>query len=263
MPSDPLSGRGTDAASDSGTAAAVKAAKPLRGRLAFPGKTPGEWRRVRIEEVAASPDVQAMIEVADEYLDAIGYTEHGFRHASLVSHIAGNIMSRLGYDERMVELAEIAGYLHDIGNCVGRDHHGISSAILAREVLRGLGMDPRETVHVMNALGNHEEEFGTPANPIGAATIIADKSDVHHTRVRNDDPMAFDIHDRVNVSARRSFLRVDGEARTLTLEIDIDTDTSQVMEYFEIFLSRMQMCRAAAEELDAIFHLQINGTKLL
>ena len=221
------------------------------------------WHRVTLAEVTSNPDVHAMIEVADEYLGAIGYTEHGFRHASLVSHIAGNIMRRLGYDERMVELAEIAGFLHDIGNCIGRDQHGVSSAILAREILRGLDMDPDETIHVMNALGNHEEEFGTPANPIGAATIIADKSDVHRSRVRNMDRAAFDIHDRVNFSARRSFLRVDEQARTLTLELDIDTDQSQVMEYFEIFLSRMQMCRAAARELDATFHLQVNGTKLL
>jgi hypothetical protein len=221
------------------------------------------WRRVTLADLTANPDVRAMIEVADEYLGAIGYTEHGFRHANLVSHIAGNIMRRLGYDDRMVELAEIAGFLHDIGNCIGRDHHGVSSAILAREVLRGLDMDPVETIHVMNAIGNHEEEFGTPANPIGAATIIADKSDVHRSRVRNMDPASFDIHDRVNFSARRSFLRVDADARTLTLELDIDTETSQVMEYFEIFLSRMQMCRAAASELDATFHLQVNGTKLL
>jgi len=219
--------------------------------------------RVTIQEVSADPEVGAMIEIADEYLDAIGYTEHGFRHANLVSHIAGNIMRRLGYDTRMSELAEIAGYMHDIGNCISRDHHGASSALLARDILRELGMDPREAIHVMNALGNHEEEFGTPANPIGAATIIADKSDVHHTRVRNMDPASFDIHDRVNYSARRSFLRVDGEARTLTLEIDIDTQTSQVMEYFEIFLSRMQLCRLAAAELDATFHLEINGVKLL
>jgi metal-dependent HD superfamily phosphatase/phosphodiesterase len=223
----------------------------------------GGWRRVTLEDVVASPDTKAMIEIADEYLGVIGYTEHGFRHANLVAHIAGNIMRRLGYDERLAELAEVAGYMHDIGNCIGREHHGVSSAILARDILRGLDMDPRETIHVMNALGNHEEEFGTPANPIGAATIIADKSDVHHTRVRNLDPASFDIHDRVNFSARRSFLRVDGEARTLTLELDIDTETSQVMEYFEIFLSRMQMCRAAARELDATFHLQMNGTKLL
>ncbi|HEY5517911.1 MAG TPA: HD domain-containing protein [Coriobacteriia bacterium] len=218
---------------------------------------------ITLETVSASPDVTAMIEVADEYLGAIGYTEHGFRHANLVAHISGNIMRRLGYDERLAQLAEIAGYLHDVGNCIGRDHHGVSSALLARDMLRSLGMDPWETAHVMNAVGNHEEEFGAPANPIGAATIIADKADVHHTRVRNPDPAAFDIHDRVNFSARRSFLRVDGQARTLTLEIDIDTETSQVMEYFEIFLSRMQMCRTAAEVLESTFHLVINGTKLL
>lgn len=223
----------------------------------------GKWHRVTLKDVSASPDVKAMIEIADEYLGAIGYTEHGYRHANLVSHISGNIMRRLGYDERLVELAEVAGYMHDIGNCIGRDHHGVSSALLARDILRELGMDPRETIHVMNAVGNHEEEFGTPGNPVGAATIIADKSDVHHTRVRNVDPASFDIHDRVNFSARKSFLRVDGEARTLTLEIEIDTRTSQVMEYFEIFMSRMQLCRRAASELDATFHLEINGTKLL
>jgi metal-dependent HD superfamily phosphatase/phosphodiesterase len=224
---------------------------------------PREWAHVTISDVSGDPQVTAYIEVADEYLGAIGYTEHGFRHASLVSHISGNILRRLGYDERTAELAEIAGYLHDIGNCVGRELHGVSSAMLAKGCLRELDMEPREIAHVLNAIGQHEEEFGTPANPIGAATIIGDKADVHHTRVRNPDPAAYDIHDRVNHSAKRSFLRVDGEARTLTLEIDIDTDQSQVMEYFEIFLSRMQMCRAAAEVLDSTFHLVINGSKLL
>lgn len=224
---------------------------------------PREWAHVTISDVSGDPQVTAYIEVADEYLGAIGYTEHGFRHASLVSHISGNILRRLGYDERTAELAEIAGYLHDIGNCVGRELHGVSSAMLAKGCLRELDMEPREIAHVLNAIGQHEEEFGTPANPIGAATIIGDKADVHHTRVRNPDPVAYDIHDRVNHSAKRSFLRVDGEARTLTLEIDIDTDQSQVMEYFEIFLSRMQMCRVAAEVLDSTFHLVINGSKLL
>jgi metal-dependent HD superfamily phosphatase/phosphodiesterase len=223
----------------------------------------GEWARVTIEDLTSDPQVQAYIEVADEYLGAIGYTEHGFRHASLVSHIAGNILRRLGYDERTAELGEIAGYLHDIGNCIGREFHGVSSAMLAKGCLRDLHMEPHEIAHIMNAVGQHEEEFGTPGNPIGAATVIGDKADVHHTRVRNPDPAAFDIHDRVNYSAKRSFLRVDGEARTLTLEIDIDTETSQVMEYFEIFLSRMQMCRAAAAALDATFHLVINGTRFL
>jgi uncharacterized protein len=222
-----------------------------------------EWARVTIEDLTSDAQVQAYIEVADEYLGAIGYTEHGFRHASLVSHIAGNILRRLGYDERTAQLGEIAGYLHDIGNCIGREFHGVSSALLAERCLRDLRMEPREIAHVMNGVGQHEEEYGTPGNPIGAATIIGDKADVHHTRVRNPDPAAFDIHDRVNYAAKRSFLRVDGEARTLTLEIDIDTETSQVMEYFEIFLTRMQMCRVAAEALDATFHLVINGSRLL
>jgi metal-dependent HD superfamily phosphatase/phosphodiesterase len=245
--------------SDPGAGSSPAVPEPTGSTLS----APRTWRRVTIADVSESPDIRAMIEVADEYLGAIGYTEHGVRHASLVSHIAGNIMRRLGYDDRLVELAEISGYMHDIGNCIGRDHHGVSSAILAREILRELGMDPYETIHVMNALGNHEEDFGTPGNPIGAATIIADKSDVHRSRVRNMDSASFDIHDRVNFSAGRSFLRVDGEARTLTLELEIDTETSQVMEYFEIFLSRMQMCRSAAQVLDATFHLQVNGTKLL
>jgi metal-dependent HD superfamily phosphatase/phosphodiesterase len=215
---------------------------------------------VTLDDVERDDDVMAAIEVADEYLGAIGYTEHGFRHANLVAHISGNVLRRLGYDERTAELGGIAGYLHDMGNCISREFHGVSSALLAKDALSRLGMDAREVAHVMNALGNHEEEFGTPANPIGAA--IADKSDVHHTRVRTADPVDFDIHDRVNYAAKRSFLRVDAEARTITLEIDIDTEQSTVMEYFEIFLSRMQMCRKAATVLDATFSLVINGTKL-
>jgi metal-dependent HD superfamily phosphatase/phosphodiesterase len=230
------------------------------GQASEPGR---QWKRVTLEDIASDPAVIAYIEVADEYLGAIGYTEHGFRHANLVSHISGNILRRLGFDERTAQLGEIAGYMHDLGNCISREFHGVSAALLAKGLLADHGMDPREIAHVMNALGNHEEEFGTPANPIGAATIIGDKADVHHTRVRNPDPAAFDIHDRVNHSAKRSFLRVDGEARILSLEIDIDTETSQVMEYFEIFLSRMQMCRSAAQVLDAKFELIINGTRLL
>ncbi|MDO8914947.1 MAG: HD domain-containing protein [Coriobacteriia bacterium] len=225
---------------------------------------PGDpWKRVTLADISSDPHVIAYIEVADEYLGAIGYTEHGFRHANLVSHISGNILRRLGFDERTAELGEIAGFMHDLGNCISREFHGVSAALLAKGLLREHDMDPREIAHVMNALGNHEEEFGTPANPIGAATIIADKADVHHTRVRNPEPSAFDIHDRVNYAAKRSFLRVDGETRTMSLEIEIDTETSQVMEYFEIFLSRMQMCRSAARVLDASFELVINGTRLL
>jgi uncharacterized protein len=219
--------------------------------------------RVTLEVIQNDPHVLAFLAMGDEYLGAIGYTEHGLRHANLVAHIAGNILRRLGYDERLAELASVAGFMHDIGNSIGREMHGISSALLAKDILYHLGMDATEIARVMNALGNHEEEFGAPANPIGAATIIGDKSDVHHTRVRNPDPVTFDIHDRVNYAAKRSFLRVDTEARVLTLEIDIDTQISQVMEYFEIFLSRMQMCRKAAMVLDSTFSLVINGSRLL
>jgi metal-dependent HD superfamily phosphatase/phosphodiesterase len=218
---------------------------------------------VTLETVQADEGVLAYMEMGDEYLGSIGYTEHGLRHGNLVAHIAGNVLSRLGYPERDAELASIAGFMHDIGNCISREFHGVSSALLAKSALWRLGMDPKEIARVMNALGNHEEEFGAPVNPIGCAVIIGDKSDVHHTRVRNPEPVAFDIHDRVNYAARRSFLRVDGEKRLITLEIDIDTEISQVMEYFEIFLSRMQMARKAATVLDSEFSLVINGIRLL
>jgi uncharacterized protein len=219
-------------------------------------------RPVTLEQIQDDPWVLAYIERGDEYLGALGYTEHGLRHANLVAHIAGNVLRRLGYPERTAEMASMAGFMHDMGNAIGRSDHGISAALLAQGRLMALGCDPRETVLIMSAVGNHEEETGTPAGAIGAATILADKSDVHHTRVRAE-PDAFDIHDRVNYAAKRSFLRVDETNRAITLEIDIDTELSQVMEYFEIFLSRMQMCRAAAEVLDAKFGLVINGSRLL
>ncbi len=218
---------------------------------------------VTLEDVQSDPWFTAYLEMGDSYLGSLGYTEHGLRHANLTAHIAGNTMRRLGFAETDAQLAAIAGFLHDIGNCISREMHGVSAALLARDRLGALGLGPRELAVVMNALGNHEEEIGTPATPVGAAAILADKADVHHTRVRNPDPAAFDIHDRVNYAAKRSFLRVDSETRIITLEIDIDTAESQVMEYFEIFLSRMQMCRKAADVLGATFSLVINGTRLL
>jgi metal-dependent HD superfamily phosphatase/phosphodiesterase len=218
---------------------------------------------VTLESLQDDPWVLAYIEHGNEYLGRIGYTEHGLRHANLVAHIAGNVLRRLGYSERLAELASMAGFMHDMGNTVGREVHGVSAALLAQGRLEALGMDPHEAVLIMNALGNHEEEFGRPASEIAAALILADKSDVHHTRVRAK-PEDFDIHDRVNFAAKRSFLRVEPETRTITLEIEIDTSgTTQVMEYFEIFLSRMQMARTAAEVLDAHFSLVINGSRLL
>jgi uncharacterized protein len=220
-------------------------------------------RPVTLEDVKHDGEVGVYIAKADEYTRAIGYTEHGVRHAGLVASIAGNVVRRLGRDETTIRLAGIAGYLHDIGNLVGRVSHEYTGAILAQEILRRLGMDPVEMAIIMGAIGNHEELTGEPVSEVGAALIISDKSDVHRTRVRTTDPAEFDIHDRVNHAVEYSFLRVDETAKTITLELTIDTAISQVMEYFEIFLPRMVMCRRAAKLLGCEFKLQINGTKLL
>jgi metal-dependent HD superfamily phosphatase/phosphodiesterase len=218
---------------------------------------------VTLATVQADAELLAYLWRGDEHLGAIGYTEHGLRHANLTAHIAGNILRRLGYPERTAELGAIAGFMHDVGNAVSRADHWISSAFLARDVLSRLGMDFSEIALVMNAVGNHEEDASDPATPVAAACVIADKADVHHTRVRTDGSVVHDIHDRVNHAVTRSFLRVDPEGRTLTLDIDIDTDVTQIMEYFEIFVDRMALCRRAAIVLGASFALVINGVKLL
>lgn len=218
---------------------------------------------VTLEDVKRDREVDAYVTKADEYTRVIGYTEHGVRHANLVASIAGNVLRRLAGEERAIQLAGIAGYLHDIGNLVGRVSHEHTGAILASRILTRLGMEPVEMAIIMGAIGNHEEQTGEPVSDVGAALIISDKSDVHRTRVRNPDPATFDIHDRVNYAVERSFLRVDGVAKTVRLELGIDTRLSQVMEYFEIFLPRMVMCRRAAKLLGCEFKLQINGTKLL
>jgi uncharacterized protein len=197
--------------------------------------------RVTLDSVERDAELLAYLEMGDTYLGAIGYTEHGMRHANLTAHIAGNILRRLGYDERMAEVAAIAGFIHDVGNCVSRSDHWISSAGIARDALVRLGMDYTEVATVMNAVGNHEEDASDPATPVAAAVVIADKADVHATRVREMDPANWDIHDKVNHSAKRSFLRVDSDTRTLTFEVDIDTSEIQIIDYFEIFLERMQL----------------------
>ena len=219
--------------------------------------------RVTLEVVQNDAELLAYIEMGDAYLGAIGYTEHGLRHANLTAHIASNVLKRLGYDDHVAEVAGVAGFMHDIGNCVARDAHWVSSAFVARDALARLGMPYADIATVMNAVGNHEEDASDPATPAAAAVVLADKADVHHTRVRNPDPATYDTHDRVNFAAKRSFLRVDSESRMLTLEIEIDTVEIRLMEYFEIFLERMQLCRRAATVLDAEFSLVINGTKLL
>ncbi len=216
-----------------------------------------------LEEVRRDPEVEAFITKANDYTGVLGFTEHGVRHATLTSNIAANVLRRLGVEERTVQLAAIAAYLHDMGNLVSRANHEHTGAILADRILLRLGMPADERAVVMGAIGNHEERHGEAISAAGAAVILADKSDVHRTRVRNPDPTTFDIHDRVNYAVEHSFLRVDEKSRTVTLELTIDTAMSQVMEYFEIFLDRMLMCRRAATFLGCDFKLQINGAKLL
>ncbi len=200
---------------------------------------------------------------ADEYLERIGYTEHGDRHSNVVAKNASNILCKLDRPEREAELAGIAGYLHDIGNVVSREDHAQTGAILAEKILSRLDMDIDEISEVMMAIGNHEEADGYPVSDVTAALIIADKADVHRSRVRTLEFIKFDIHDRVNYAAKKSFLKVNSENRTITLNIEIDTKISPVMEYFEIFLSRMVISRRAAEFLGCTFELIINGTKII
>jgi hypothetical protein len=218
---------------------------------------------VTLAEIKDDSYVKAYITQADKHMEAIGFTEHGFRHAELVSNISMNVLRRLHFPDREAELAGMAGYLHDIGNAIGRSFHAVSAAMLAQSVLIRLGMSPEEMMIVMNAIGNHEEDYGMATSTISAAIILGDKTDVHRSRVRTPDPLTRDIHDRVNLAAQRSFLRVDNDRKLIELEIDIDTTISQVMEYFEIFLSRMVICRRAAEFLGCEFGLVINGVKLL
>ncbi|MBI4259041.1 MAG: HD domain-containing protein [Actinobacteria bacterium] len=199
---------------------------------------------------------------ADRVMEGLGYTEHGFRHANLTARIAYNVLSRLGFDEHQATMGSIAGYLHDVGNMATRENHGQTGAVLVYQVLRGQ-MPPADLATIMAAIANHEEEQGHAVGPISAAVILADKSDVHRSRVRKSAEIAMDVHDRVNYAAEQSFLRVDSDARTITLELTIDTEISHVMEYFEIFLGRMTMCRRAAETLDCTFGLTVNGAKLL
>ncbi|MEX2457562.1 MAG: HD domain-containing protein [Actinomycetota bacterium] len=222
----------------------------------------GTPQPLTLEDVQNDAVLSNFIASADNVMDGLGFTEHGFRHANLTARIAYNLVSRLGRDPREAELAAIGGYLHDVGNMVAREVHGQVGAVLVHGVLKDR-MDHEELAKVMAAIGNHEEEGGHAAGPVPAAVILADKSDVHRSRVRKSDQIEFDIHDRVNYAAESSFLRVDSDARTVTLELSIDTEISQVMEYFEIFLGRMVMCRRAAEQLDCKFKLTINGATLL
>jgi metal-dependent HD superfamily phosphatase/phosphodiesterase len=216
-----------------------------------------------LEDVKRLSQVQQYIISADKHLKAMGFTEHGFRHVTLVSNIAENVMERLGYSQRERELAAIAGYIHDIGNITGRHDHGKAGAIICLRILEDLGMSYDEVATIVGAVGNHEEQYGEAVNTVAAALILADKSDVHRTRVRRRDVSCFDIHDRVNYAATCSFLNVDEAARKVTLELTIDNSISSVMEYFEIFMERMLMCQRAAKMLETTFGLNINGARIV
>lgn len=215
-----------------------------------------------LEELEANEELSLFVTAADRVMEGLGYTEHGFRHAKLVSRIAFNVLHRLDRDDHEANLAAAAGYLHDVGNMATREMHPQVGALLVYNALRDQ-VAGKDLATIVAAVANHEDPEGYAVSPVSAAVILADKSDVHHSRVRKAETVAFDIHDRVNFAAKQSFLRVDSAAETITLELTIDTGTSQVMEYFEIFLDRMAMCRKAAETLGCAFKLTINGTDLL
>jgi metal-dependent HD superfamily phosphatase/phosphodiesterase len=218
---------------------------------------------ITIDDVKKNPIVTALVARADKVLEEIGYTEHGNRHCSLAAKIAYNIMIRLGKGEKRAQLAAIAGYMHDIGNLINRDYHAQTASVMAFSILKDMGMDIEDISEVIAAIGNHDERDGFPVSDISAAIVLADKSDVHRSRVRSIDQIKVDIHDRVNYAAESSFLKIDEKAKLARLELTIDTSISQVMEYFEIFLSRMLVCKRAAEYLGLKFELVINDNKLL
>lgn len=240
--------------------------------------------KLTLDDLKNNKKVRIYLEKADAHLAGIGYTEHGLRHANIVGKRAQDILLKLNYKDGDARLAAIAGFLHDIGNMVGRVNHGQAGALLVRAILEDIGMDIEDIVLVMSAIANHEEDTGDPTNIVSASLIIADKSDVHRSRVRNPnlisaalildnkmDPMTapggttmgfYDIHDRVNYAATESELKVDPIEKSIVLELSIDTRISGVMDYFEIFLSRMIICRRAAKFLGCDFHLIINNVRL-
>jgi len=218
---------------------------------------------ITLEDVKARDDVRTYLTKADRNMEIIGYTEHGFRHAEVVASRARQLIAGLELGEQAAELAAIAGYLHDIGNVASRVNHGQTSVLLAYDILRQMGMAPDDLAEVMAGVGNHEEEYGEPFGDIAAAVTIADKSDVSRTRVRAPSPDAFDAHDRINFAAISSALEVDRADKIITLRLDIDPALGTIMEYFELFLTRMVASRIAARQLGCKFSIVINGTKLL
>ena len=214
-------------------------------------------------DITKNESIKTYIVRADESLGALGFTEHSFAHVMLVAETAGYILKTMGHDDRTVELAKIAGYLHDIGNLVNRKDHAQSGAVMAWSILNDMKCDPAEMATIVTAIGNHDEGTGVPVNTVAAAMILADKSDVRRSRVRNMDISKFDIHDRVNYSVIESSLTINDEKTSVTLELTVDTEFGSVMDYFEIFLSRMILCRKAAEKLGLQFKLVIHDQPLM
>lgn len=218
--------------------------------------------KVTFDQIRNNPVVNTYIQKADESLIARGFTEHSFVHVGRVAHIAKDILLTLGYDEREAELAQIAGYLHDIGNVINRIDHAQSGAVMAFRILDNMGAEPEDIATIITAIGNHDESTAFPVNPIAAALIIADKTDVRRSRVRNKDKASFDIHDRVNYAVERSDVEIVKDSH-IELKIILDESMSSVMDYFEIFMGRMILCKKAADLFGVKFQLVINGDRVL
>ena len=218
---------------------------------------------ITLEDVMKNEEVQAFIQASQKQLKELGYTEHSNRHIGIVSKRTGEILEKLGFDERTVELGKIAGYLHDIGNCINRVDHAHTGAILAYNILKDMGMPPEERTEIMMAIGNHDEQTGTAISDISAALILADKSDVHRDRVVNTNMSTFDIHDRVNYAVTDAELVLDEQMKKVILNLTIDTEICPVLNYFQIFMDRTMMSKYAAKYLNIWFELIINGIKLL
>ena len=218
---------------------------------------------ITLEDVKNNEEIQELIVGAQKQLNALGYTEHSTRHISIVSSRAGKILEMLGYPEDRIELAKIAGYMHDIGNAINRVDHAHSGAILAYDILKEMGMDVKRRTEIMMAIGNHDEQTGTAVSDISAALILADKTDVHRDRVVNTNMSTFDKHDKVNYAVTNAEFKINKETRTATLDLTIDTKICPVLDYFEIFMDRTMMSKYAAKYLNIWFELIINGTKLL
>ena len=220
-------------------------------------------KKITYKEIIKNEEINAYIDMGNKALGVLGYTEHSKGHAAKVADTAGGILKELGYGKKEIELAKIAGYLHDIGNCVNRNDHAHSGAIMAFQILKGMDMEPGDIAVIVSAIGNHDENTGNAVDPVSAAVIIADKTDVRRNRVRSKAKASFDMHDRVNYAVMESKVEVNKEKRMIHLDITLDENTCSVLDYFEIFLERMLMCRRAAEVLKMKFKLTANGSKVL